>query len=385
MRFGQVKKRLWPWFDPPPPGPTVRYHGWAWDPAIGEWIQIEKEPLEFVVDSPRYPMPSASPRPFVPDKLPGWRWDDVLHEWVERSLTTMEAKTGIVRGPKPLYSPGPQGAHDVKGWSWDGTTGRWVATIVFAQRIKLDVPTSFAPNITLEAVNMMVPSSEQYQIALASLQARGFSLSEARRVIDPLVDGFWKMSRSNAQTIRAAAYAESFRAINVAMQDKIEKIGVYAAMILIAAVVGLLIGNITERLTFIEDDSFMLVDSEGTYLLGPGNWQYSKNIGKSVQGNNFYSDCQDIGTEYVRHKRAFASGDSDTIDFPGGFVETGYKFPYWVKYRWSYWRLQYIGMLIRRQDSFYELKRADHDPFISRPVGTRLPTSAWCSNLHYYL
>lgn len=384
-RHGQKKRRLWPWFKPPAPEQPMSYAGWFWNPEIGEWDKTQTERITVEVQVPKFTKPEQPPRPAQPLNVPGWYWNGRLKRWEEIPLIPQELSEGIERGPMPTRMPGPADPNKVEGWSWSTKTDEWVATIIFGQRIEFMPPHSFHPQVELAVVNMVYPMTEQYALFYQNLISAGLDPHEAERIGKIMVEGFWQMSRSAAQKQRAADYAFSMTQIAHRQSDAVETFGVYAVMILVATITGLLIGNILERMTFVDEDDFMLVESEGTYLLGPDHWEYSRLIGKSIRERTFYSHCEDIGTEYFRHKRQRGKIGFDVIDFPGGFLETGYQFPYYVKFLWSHWVVQYIGMLESRSEGFYELKKADINGYASVRPGWSAKLSDWCRDFQYYL
>ncbi|GAH45606.1 unnamed protein product [marine sediment metagenome] len=92
-----------------------------------------------------------------------------------------------------------------------------------------------------------------------------------------------------------------------------------------------------------------------------------------------------IGAEWVRYKRAGKGEKYDIIDFPGGFVEEGFVFPYFVKYTWSHWVLEYVGMLFSVSGNLFALKKADDDWYAGLPAGVTVDYEHWCKDFHYYL
>lgn len=384
-RHGQRKQRLWPWFKPPAAGAPVRYDGWVWSPELREWTKTQVLKIVIPYTVPEYPKPPAPPRPAQERIVPGWHWQWRYNQWAEIPLTPQELSEGIERGPEPTRPPGPADPHEVLGWKWYPDEKEWAA-IIYAERfVEFEPPRSFPPTLELAVVHQVFPATEQYAMFYKNLIDMGLDPHEARRIGKIMVDGFWNMSRSAAQKIRAEEYAKTFQAVHVVQSDLFEKIGVYGVLIVLATITGLVMGEILERVTFRDEDDYMLPERKGTYLLGPDNWAYSRQIGTSVKGRTFYSHCQDIGTEYVRHKRQRGKFGYDIIDFPGGFVETGYEFPYYVKYRWSHWVLEYVGMLSSCGPDFYMLKKADTDRFAEIPRGRMKPVKEWCKDFDYYL
>jgi len=384
-RVGTRKRRMYWWFKPPAAGAPMRYDGWVWDPEGKEWVRSVVEKISIEVPVPKYPKPTEAPRAEQPRDVIGWYWFDQPGVWEEVPLTPQQLSEQVVPEPKPQYPPGPAVLDFTEGWSWSKSQEEWVATIVMAERVGFDPPRSFPPNVDLAMVNMTYPMAEQYAIFYKSLIDMGLTETDARKIGSSMTDAFWNMSRSALTKHRAELYKQSLLPSGVALSDKIEAIGVYGAIIALAAIVGLLIGSIMDRIITPEEDMFLMPEHEGTYLMGPGEWFYSRNVGVSPMGNLYYSKCQGIGTDYVRHKRGVWGKLGDKIDFPGGFVESGFQFPYWVKYTWHFWDIAYIGMLYSSSEYFYGLKKE----FISlveraKPVSVRKPED-WCTGFDWYL
>lgn len=424
-----MRKRLWPWFEAPPAGWPMRYDGWVWDPKSKEWVTTAVEEVTFIIKVPKYPKPTREPRPAQPLYMPGWYWNGRRGVWEETTMPfesvlviperppmptewpsrtqpaevpgwrysfmyevwekiPMEGHTEMVeqeRGPMPEYVPGTEQSSIVEGWSWSEQQKVWAATIIIGEPVGFTPDRSFPPGTDSAAVNLVYPMTEQYLHFYQSLINMGLDPDEAKRIGGMMVDGFWNMSRSALTKQRAELYRQSLLPAAVALSDKLEALAVSGAVLALAAIAGALIGSIAERLTFPADESFSLSAPGNTYLLGPGNWEYSRNIGRSMTGRPLYSSCGGIGTEYTRHRRGWGAGATDIIDFPGGFVEEGYQFPYFVKYTWSHWYITYVGMLFSAGQGFYALKEADLDSEVKLVLGESLPYEQWCSGFDYYL
>ncbi len=428
-RKGFLRRRLWSWFEAAPAGPTVKYDGWVWDPVRAEYVPAPVAGLEIIEQVPGYPKPALEPRPELPAKVDGWQWSDSMQEWFETPFRKGHyeeqqrplmptwipketekyyaegwywsvRKPGWVkdwswapdkiwisdpRPPMPEYLPEPAGPKEVEGWSWSESEERWIATIIVGQRIGYMPPRSFPPEVEYAQIVGVYPMTEQYALFQKQLLDAGLTQTEANRIGKMMVDGFWNMSRSALEKDRAALYRESFNPVAVQMQDKLEKVGVYAAAILAAAIVGLLIGSIMDRLVTPGEENVVLVGGVITFLLQGDDWIYSREIGRSVKGRRYFSCCDEIGTEYARLKRGYGVGHLDVLDFPGGFVEIGYKFPYFVKYTWVEWDLEYAGMLESVGADMYVLKVGrEYTGAIIGPA-SMVPADEWCPDFRFYL
>lgn len=428
-RTGGFKARLWPWFAPPPAEFPVRYFGWRWDPAISEWVRFEEQNIKVEIPVWRFPKPKYIPRPYQ-ELLPvGWHWNEETAEWEEIPLTPIEIDLDLERGPRPEWPPGPELPDSVEGWAWDYDEKVWRQTIISGRSIFYNAPPPMPPDLTEQQIIEAGVYNVDIQQILKELQAdmapvairfrnhinnlmlmlerSGKSPTEARRLMTEYVKitagmgaaekkevwlratqsiyHTWRNTHLVSPTRAQMAWAEyvknGVRLQKAPVSPDIALVAIYLA----AALFGALLGWLLDELLGGDVDTYNLHDDQGTYLLGPENWAYAKHIGTSIKGSLFYSSCEGIGTEYVRHKRQRGKIGIDVIDFPGGFVETGYQIPYWVKYNWSFWAIEYIGMLESRGSRFYQLKKSDHDRFaIARPR-RMLPPSRWCANFHYYL
>lgn len=331
----------------------------------------------------------------------------MYQNWQRVPLTRREASQGIQPSPMPAYIPVEAGITEVQGWSWYREQQRWVATIVMGQSIGFTPPRSLPPGVDLASV---FPADPYFLLAFETAQKL---VETGRWDILQQGDAFFKLVYevhrlapdakypvSIAEGMFEARYIMHAKRVWLASEEawrmrisaldtaKFEgaAVGVGAAILfIVTALTGFLIGTIMERLTFPEDPEDVFDVPRNNYLVGPDDWRYSKHIGSSRKGIQYYSACEGIGTEYVRFKRGLRKGYIDVIDFPGGFVETGYQFPYWVKYTWSHWQLEYVGMLYSVGAEIYALKEADQDVGVRYMIGFILPAEEWCSDFHYYL
>jgi len=406
-RHGQFKERMYPWFEPPAVGAPMRYAGWRWDPGIGEWVEVPVEPIEVDVVIPRYSKPTEPPMARQPLYVPGWYWNGRAGQWEESPLTPQELSEGMERGSKPKLVPGTRVLVEVEGWSWSEGRLEWDATIVYGERIGFTPPPPLPPDLedtgeyelkaymfnpqellnVLERLGMSRGEAMMYMGKYHRLIAE-LPYEEGKVVWDHMVRTICRMYRDTHMFSMTEsrgkwlAYVQESCSYGVRASSPATGI---ALLVLVFTLAGIIAGTILERLAFVDEDDYVLVAPPNTYLLGPENWAYSKHIGTSVRGGQYFSSCEDIGTEYVRHKRGRWRIEPDVIDFPGGFVETGFQFPYWVKYRWSYWRLEYVGMLMSRGERFYELKESDYNRYATGRPPWMLKSSDWCADFHYYL
>lgn len=428
-RVGKRKKRLWPWFDPPAAEAPMKYYGWVWDPEKEDWIKKQVKKVKTVVNEPKYPKPTEKPRPEQTLYEPGWYWNGRSGVWEEIPLTPQELSEGLERGPKPEWPPGHAYPEDVLGWHWDWEYEEWCA-VIYGERItEFEVPQPLPPDITEEQVRQLayvgvdldkiiqvmdqpwlppvLMTNYELRQLMMMLEKSGYSRLGAAEVLSKYqmltkampaeqiqkvwsqaaqsIIRTWRRSHQINTSVGQRMWAEGVAKHFGMKPDPTLRWFVAAALMWGAACFGISLGNLLESLVTPEEELCTLKEDKWNYLLGPGNWEYSRLIGRTIRGRTYYSKCMGIGTEYVRHKRQRGKIGYDVIDFPGGFVETGYKFPHYVKYNWSHWALQYIGMLESVSVSFYRLKKADVDPYATMRGHWMLPVEDWCKGFDWYL
>jgi len=379
-----VRKGLTPWFEPPAPGAPMRYHGWVWDPGLREWVAAPVARIVAVIQQPKFPKPQVTPRPAQPFYVVGWWWNARAEEWEEIPLTPEEISEGRRRGRKPQWPPGPEVLAQQPGWSWSYENRQWVATIVFGTPVNFEPPRPFRPDISFAGITVLTPIEREWTHFLTSLINAGLNPTEARRVADGMRKHFWELSKARRQIAHTDVWRNYMQANATGLNESLNRMGAVAVVIAMTAAIGYLIGTIAERLAFGRDEHVTLVEKQRTYLIGPDYWKYSRMIGRTRLGVPYYSECEEIGTTYVRLKRGYGAGDIDIIDFLGGFLETGYVFPYFYKYRWFYWTLSYVGMLSHQGAGLYSLRKGNRDRG-GVQFGRMLPSTSWCTDFHWYL
>lgn len=423
------KQRLWPWFEPPAAIAPKRYYGWHWDPAIREWVKDEVSEIQIYVSAPKYPKPTEIPRPAQELFVLGWNWNGRAGEWEEAPMpteriavseprpdapTVVPSRTqpaqvlgwrynfntkvwepiqmpitlieaGGERPPKPEFIPGPEISTEAEGWSWSETTEKWVATIIMAEPIGFTPPRSLPPGVTEATVFEMYSFEQLFLEEIIYFQNQGFTYEAARQItranFDPLIRMMYAQQRGDA--IRG--WQGLVTAISGHPKIVIQEYTVIGLLYLITAAFGYLIGTILEGLILPDREGFVLTAHVNTYLIAPDDWKYSRHIDATPEGRPIYVECDGIGTEYVRFKRGLGKGWTDRIDFPGGFLEEGYQFPYYVKYVWQYWVLEYVGMMFSLHSIFYALKKGDFDAAARFGHGYKLPRERWCADFDWYL
>lgn len=406
-RVGQKKQRLWPWFEPPAAGAPMKYVGWSWDPALREWIKTEVPEIEVEIQIPAHLMPTEPPKPAQPIYVPGWYWYGRTQEWGEIPLTPIEIDQGLVRPPKPEYVPGPGQPYEVQGWSWFEEGEYWVATELTAVPVGWRPPPTLPPDVDLSKINFAGPMADLELQMTKWAMAQGLPWGEAHAFSKRAMEDFAGWGKNMTKAVYQALmqkYAVSlwdkigyytthppYQPVRVPIAQKYaeQAAGHQATLLAVlyaaAALVGITIGVILDGLVTPDVEEFTLTARANTYLLGPEDWKYSRHIDATPERRPIYVECSEIGTEYVRFRRGKGKGWRDIIDFPGGFLEEGYQFPYYVKYVWSYWVLEYVGMLYSILPIFYALKKGDMDLSARFGHGLTLPREEWCANFHWYL
>lgn len=428
-RLGYVKKRLYPWFDAPVADAPREYLGWVWDSVRGEYVETDIAGIIIELDVPRYPEPTQSPRPAQPLYVPGWYWNGRAGVWEETTMPfadvlvtperppaptevpsraqpaevpgwrynfgtlaweeiPMEPVTEMVEEERPLmpeYSPGVEQLPDIEGWSYDATRNEWVATILIGEPMEFEPPPTLPPGAEKLTEAAITPTDAEMITFFRQLMRDGLSWDTANMIVQFVKDGWLTIAAAkseHAAELYWRAQRENIKDMVGQVPPVFKVAALYAAL---AVGIALLVATIISRLFRTDREYVSIVGGITTYLLGPDNWTYSRDIGRSIKGHRYFSECDGIGTEDVRHRRGYGIGQFDYIDFPGGFVESGFKFPYFVKYTWERWELVYMGMLERVGARWYVLKAVAGFYEMDYPFAQVLPFEDWCLEFRFYL
>lgn len=406
-RTGQRKQRPYPWFEAPAAGAPQRYVGWTWDPSAKEWVRDVVVPIKVEVMVPKFPRPISVPRSAQPINVPGWYWNGRAGIWEEIPLSIIEMSEGFERGSMPAYPPGPAVGIDQPGWSWFEAENEWVATSLTGRPLEFLPPPTLPPDVenveillaghmgdlNIRMIRWAVSYGMSYRDAVGFAGRAMEDFAGWGKAMTPMVyKALWaKYSVGLWDKIGSYTSSKPFLPVKVPIEERyaqeavVSEAFVTGVLVLVAAAIGYMIGTILDRLITPAEDYFVLSESKGTYLVGPDDWKYSKYIGLSPDKRLYFSECQDIGTDYTRHKRGWGTAAVDTIDFPGGFIESGYQFPYWIKYTWQTWSIEYVGMLESVGQNLYRLKVGRGFTGKIEGRGRVLPSAKWCSGFHYYL
>lgn len=391
----------------PRPAQRLDVPGWYWNGRAGLWEERLMPPKTTWVTPVHPPEPTELPSRTQPAEVPGWRYSFMYEVWEKAPMDQVRVDVEQERPPKPAYPPGMAVSSTPAGWVWYSEAKGWQAIVFKSEIVEFTPPRSLPPGVDLASV---FPADPYFTLSVETARKL---VETGRWDILAQGDAYWKLV-AEVHRLRPAAkfphlIAEGVFEARAVMHAKgvwlaskeawqmrmdalgpgayqgVWEAGFLGVLFLVTALTGYLIGMIMERLSFPEV-KLLKMDAHVThYLLGPEHWVYSTQIGTSQGGHTYYSACERIGTEYTRHKRAAFAGEYDIIDFPGGFVEEGFVFPYFVKYTWQYWTIDYIGMLVSMGPNWYKLKHSDDDPHKWLERGRMLPLDEWCPNFKFYL
>ena len=383
-RTGYRKRRTTPWFKAAAAGPPVRYAGWIWDPANREWLPEEMRPVTVTIEPELYPMPTQLPSRVYSAQQPGWSYSFTTHEWVP----TIVMATAITAEPIRSLPPDVTMDDVYQAAVYDVN----IRNVLESLKLGAVPPEGFT-RVHIDNLIRMLEKSGYTRAAADKVMAQYVKLTAG---VDPATKArIWKAATKSifecwqrshkVGTATAQHYWADY--VKNSLGETSKSLGPTAAAavwVLVAAVAGFLLGRLMDLVLTPKEELFVLHEEARTYLIGPEFWKYSRMISRTPAGTPYYSMCEEIGTTWVRLRRGTGAGDVDIIDFPGGFVESGYDFPYFVKYTWSYWTLSYVGMLSHQGTNVYSLRRGDRDRGGLRP-GSMIPAEEWCSGFHWYL
>lgn len=427
-RVGRKRQRMYPFFKAPEAGAPMRYLGWVWKPEIKEWVRVDTEKLKVTLPEREFEKPTEPPKPEQRADVPGWWFNEYMSAWEEIPLLPLEIAEGMERGTMPLFPPGQAGPSRVPGWYWSEEHGAWLEAITAMPVVEFEVPPSLPPEISMDDIVTAAVYDEEIRAVLEVLRHRfdpvtgltkhsidnlirmmencGMTEAYARNIIkqyQQLTVGLtsaekaevwnhasraiydnWRKSHRVGTSMARTYWAERVRRSLGVKPHGFEATYTTVALVFMAAAFGWLIGRLLNKVAFPGDELAISIGGRGAYLLGPGEWCYSKLIGRSAKGRPYYSNCGGIGTAYVRHKRPEYKGGSDIIDFPGGFVEEGHVGAYFVKYTWQYWTLEYVGMSARMGRNWHMLREGNTDQ-TPMSLAYVLPEDQWCTDFRWYL
>jgi len=427
-RCGQVKKRLVPWFAPPAAGAPQKYAGWIWSPEDNDWLATPMTPFLIHFGYQRAPEPDYIPVRALPYKVPGWQWSDSMQGWYEVPIpgaghyetgpyptkpdwVPSTGKPSVVPGWEynfdgfvwvmnyqdlpQVWIPDPhpaepdwvptEGTPDrTTDWYWSWRYEKWAMIIKPVPEIEVTPPRSLPPGFVVAGGLVPLPVEEEWERFLRSLLAAGFTPAEAGRVSDSMKLFYQSVVRAQRTGTMNEAWRYYINNHLLGLDKTITQIGGAAVVVAVVAAVGFLIGSVLQRILMPSVKRVYMGPAVETYLIEGGGWSYSRAIGTSPKGRQFYSMCGDIGTSLLRFKREKGGGLTDRIDFPGGFVQSGFKFPYYVKYTWDYWDLKFVGVTKAAGSQFYVLRQCHEDTTAFQP-GQMLESDKWCYDFEYYL
>lgn len=384
-RVGQKKQRLWPWFKPPAAGAPVKYFGWYWDPEYKEWLPLDITKLMVKVPIPDLPRPTEVPSRTQPARVPGWEYNFEYFQWVyvARGMPIVEFAP-----PRPL--PPDMVMEDV----YEAAVYNVDIEAVIASLQLKDMPAAGLTRVHIDNLILMLEKSGYTRAAADKVMAQyvkltaGLDAVQKGEVWKKATDAIFRCWQRTHLVGTTDAQWYWARSVRNQMREITPLVGPAAAVTIlgiIATVTGILLGRLLDLLTTPEEDTINLKEPEGTYLMRYDHYLYSKMVAISAEGKSYYSACDDIGTSYIRHRRAPRGGTIDIIDFPGGFVEEGHKGIYFVKYTWRTWILEYTGFLTSIGGNFYVMREGDRDKYAVGKAPFTLEESKWCPDFRWYL
>lgn len=348
--------------------------------------------------------PTWLPTAELPFEVKGWRYHSRNRCWEKIPYSEVVQQE---RPPEPRYPPQEAGPTRVPGWYWHEDTKQWLEVMMAEQYVEFEPPRTLPPGVTVEAMIADDPYFIQ-EMARATILANAGNwaalqqgnvffkmvadvhlkfphLKDPTSVADSIFRAREVMHVKGTWLASEEAWRMRINAMDPALQNWRHHITGYAMVIGIAAIVGAFIGDMYRRVTLPKVGDEVIYPDYNVYLLGPGDWYYSRCIGLSAKGKAMFSSCENIGTSYVRHRRGSGVGQTDIIDFPGGFLEEGHKGIYFVKYLWQYWTLEYVGMLYSTGQDHYELKDGVFGVYMGFSKGEKDEQNKWCGGFKPYL
>lgn len=390
----------------PRPFQDVIVPGWSWNGRTDQWEQVPMPMRWKVVTPERPPAPETGPARGFAWTVPGWEWSLWEGEWKPVPMEKIEVPYFDERGPKPEYPPGFLIKDEAEDWFWDYGLGQWSPSTIYAESVDFDPPDTLPPDVNTANVFPYDPFFAADYAAAEALVAQGawhileqgnafFRLVAELHGIRPDIKNPVPIAESvfDARHIMHAkgvwlasqeAWQMEINAMAPHWWDLPVFIGAIALIFLFMAGVAFLVGLILERFTRDKDDDVNLYPDLETYLMGPDDWTYASLAGCSLRAEPYFRSCDSIGSVNDHHLRG-EPWQIDRIAFtPGGFLEEGWKGGRFVKYRWKYWEIEYVGFLIRRGASLYSLQDGYYLP--GHPTaGLVVPVEYVCPEFRTYL
>jgi len=414
----------------PPHGPQpAEVSGWKYDEQDGVWNEVPTAHREAWVEIRHPAKPTLPPTTGRGEEVLGWYYSSKDEEWKSVPIPAQYVDWYEERVEKPQYSPGHEQKSNVSGWHWDPNEKEWLPTIVATEVVDYQPLRPLPPSLTFEDVQAAGVYNVDVKEVIEALEASAQPIAAFSRVhIDNMIrmltrsgyteaaargvlEQYAKLTAGLTSTEKAKVWSQATATIyrtwqrshmmGVSESQRIwaNNVGTYmtelkpilgtktmvGVLVLTTAMIGVMIGTLLERITFPREGFIRLGQPGGQYIMHTEDWLYADFVGRSVKQNVYFASCGSIGTDYVRHKRAEPGSIHDTIDFPGGFIEEGWKGGLFVKYTWEHWTMSYIGMLSSVGQNLWQLKRADLKHFGSTgPVWQKKPED-WCPNYRWYL
>jgi len=340
-RLGTVKKGISPFVEAPPEVEPGKFAGWQWNAEEGRWEKVPLKPIKVSFPYKLYPKPEQLPSRAFSAVQPGWSYSFTTNEWVQTKV--MAEPIEFV--PPHLMPPGTEVTE-----ACALAAGQSTLTLMMDKFIAMGLPGDQAFDLatrinTVKVRHMVVsPTGEYYK----------------------LWDGYSNVMGREGMTF-------------------LQQVTVGMVLMVIIDDLRLMIDAIGRGLMWPKEKIVRMVPIERTYLFGPDEWFYADHVSVSPKDVPYYTACEEIGATNAHHLRGHP-GAWDRIAFePGGFLEKGWKAGRFVRYRWEYWEVNYIGFLIRSGENFYRLQVGYEDRDAYR-AGYMKPYGQVCAQkFRYYL
>lgn len=363
---------------------TVAVRGWYFDNEKMKWVMTGCELKKEWIPDPHPAKPVREPGDLLPDRVIGWYWNYDVKKWLQ------------ILYAEPVYEfypPVPPPPVEAIGlhYGWHLPWAEQLAIMRF-----LAVNPKIPVYLTMEGVDIILRTLKDMGLTDAEITAFGEAWSKSkvglvlseRQKLDAKVArevvNIWQRSKGNPFRIGSGMWSRGLADLHKSLPVAVSFASVLIVAAAVAAFIGIIIGYILAKLLKPGYDFEIMTPAIKTYLIGPEDWTYAKLVGTNVYGQPIFSACDGIGTMNVKHYRDVEIFGSDVISFIGGFKQSGYKMPYYVKYRWDRWLIRFIGVARSHQFGLYSLKVC-HDYLSPYPPGFLLDVGHWCEKFEYYI
>ena len=285
-----------------PGGPYVVL-GWEWDVGCQCWEETPVPRSGEYLPYPYPPKPTQLPSRDFPAEVDGWFYDFDKLEWVKGVYIQKYYWQADPHPPMPDYIPGPSGEDRLEDWYWDYELKEWRAIIKPVATLEFTPPRSLPPGMDRERLAIQFPLEQQYLLFIQKLIEQGLTPADAKRIADVMGEAILKTVWSQQKAMHQGLWQGVTTKVSAEMSNMQEAIAVNVLVPIIAAAVGVFIGYTLQSFVYLDEEYISMSSAVLTYLLGPDEWIYSRNIGQSVLGAHWFSSCENIGMDDFRHKK----------------------------------------------------------------------------------